>query len=127
MKKEERLKRRYTVRDCSKQHYTSAPDAHRSMRSILDRIARGQNINEMPKEHHVLPPDGEDVNDFETGTEEVLDIVDAQRIADRVAEKIAKYEKDKADADKAKADADFNAKVEEELAKRLQQHNNSSV
>lgn len=119
MKREERLKRRSHLRDCSKQHYTIAPDAHRSMRSILDRIARGQNISEMPREHHVLPPDGEDLEDFDTGTDEIIDIADAQRIAEEVESKMEKFRKDKEDAEKAQKEADFEARVQEALASRL--------
>ena len=118
MRKEERLRRINFRRDCHKAYPDVNPDAYVSHRTLLDRIARGQSIVNPPREHSVLPPDGDNLDDFETGTEEILDVVDAQRIQEETertineakeARKKKKEEEDKAALDKL---------VAEEIARR---------
>lgn len=118
MRKEERLRRINYRRDCHKAYPEVNPDAYVSHRTLLDRIARGQSIVNPPREHSILPFDGDNLDDFETGTEEILDIVDAQRIqeeTERVIEEAKEARrKKKEEEDKAELDK----RVEDEIARR---------
>lgn len=53
------------------------PECSLSIRTLINRSAQGLPINAKISQHVPLPPDGEDLNDFETGTEEILDVTDA--------------------------------------------------
>ncbi len=95
------------------------PDQCVNIRAVLDRISQGQPINAQLRQHTPLPPDGLDMNDFDTGTEEILDLVDAQEVAERVE----KAQEEQAKAAKKKRDEQAQAALEQrvaaEVAKRL--------
>lgn len=95
------------------------PDQCVNIRAVLDRISQGQPINAQLRQHTPLPPDGLNMDDFDTGTEEILDLVDAQEVAERVEkaqEEQAKAVKKKRDEQNAAA---FEQRVAEEVAARL--------
>lgn len=84
MKKTEKLLRKRYRRDCSSQIPMHIPNCTTSLRTILDRTSAGLPVNARVAEHVPLPPDGEDMEDFETGTAEYLDLVDVMHLSDRV-------------------------------------------
>ena len=95
------------------------PDQCVNIRAVLDRISQGNPINVQLRQHTPLPPDGLDMNDFDTGTEEILDLVDAQEVSERVEKaqlEQAKAAKKKRDEQNAAA---FEQRVAEEVAARL--------
>lgn len=123
MKKEDILKRRERFkyrRNCTSDVPLVNADMHTNMRQLLNRIARGESVDKMPKEHVPLPPDGEIEDDFDTGTEEILDIVDAMAIKDAVDSKIDEYKAQQAEKAKQQADDAFEQRVAAEVAARLQ-------
>lgn len=56
------------------------------LRSMLDRMIDGKPVNTSVTKHEPLPPDSEiDDDNFDTGTREILDLVDAQVLSDDIA------------------------------------------
>lgn len=97
------------------------PNQSTSLRTILDRVNAGLPINCRVAQHTPLPPDGEDLDDFERGTEEILDLVDAQKTSEKVQqwydEQKQKQQQQQDDAKQKQFDDAVAAKVAEELAK----------
>lgn len=60
------------------------PDSSLSIRVLIDRTAKGLPVNARMSKHISLPPDGELLDDFTTGTEEILDVTDAMEHADKI-------------------------------------------
>lgn len=54
----------------------SEPNQSIQLRTIIDRLANGLPVQTKMREHVPLPPDGELLDDFESGTEEFTDITD---------------------------------------------------
>lgn len=111
-KKRDKMWRRSCTASITKPFMTT------SLRSILDRTSQGLPINSRIAKHEPLPPDGENLDDFETGTEEYLDHVDVQHLAEdieKAKQKIDEERKQKVDEARKKA---FNEAVEAEIAKR---------
>lgn len=82
MKKKESYKR-YPRRVLSKKNYC-VPDQSLSIRTLIDRVSKGLPVNAKLSKHIPLPQDGQDMNDFVTGTEEIVDVVDAVEHMDRI-------------------------------------------
>ena len=105
-------------RKCNKVNLCK-PNQSTSLRAILDRVSMGLPINAKMAKHTPLPPDGDDMDDFDTGTEEYIDLVDVQQLDERIKEQHFKAEEAQRNArDKAKEE-ELNKLVEAELAKRL--------
>lgn len=62
----------------------TTPDCSLSIRVLIDRTAKGLPVNARLSKHIALPPDGELLDDFSTGTEEILDVTDAMEHADKI-------------------------------------------
>lgn len=105
-------------RDCHSQKSLHVPQRTTSLRTILDRASAGLPINAKVSQHVPLPDDGSDLEDFETGTEEYIDLVDVQNLDERIkaeeARKVAEQRKAKEKADKEA----FASAVEEEIQRR---------
>lgn len=80
-KNENYTRRRRRVLD--KRSYT-IPDASLSVRTLIDRTARGLPVNAKLSKHVPLPADGGIMDDFTTGTEEITDVTDAVHYADKI-------------------------------------------
>lgn len=121
VKKEKTIRKPRVHRDCHSQKPLHVPNATTSLRTILDRTGSGLPVNARVAKHVPLPPDGEDMNDFEKGTEEYLDLVDVQQLDERIkAEQQKKYDEQqkKREEEKQKALDDIvKQRVAEELAK----------
>ena len=74
---------RFPKRKCNGPSLT-IPDASLSVRVLMDRVAEGKPINSKISRHVPLPPDGPVDDDFETGTEEILDVTDAVQHAEKI-------------------------------------------
>ena len=105
-------------RDLHKSPSLFKPNATTSLRVLLDRAVKGLPVNARMSEHVPLPPDGDDLEDFDRGTEEILDLVDAQAISDRYEDYMAEQEKKKEEERKKRLDEEFQRKVDEEIARR---------
>ena len=121
LKKETTIRKPRVHRDCHSQKPLHIPNATTSLRTILDRTGAGLPVNARVAKHFPLPPDGDDMNDFEKGTEEYLDLVDVQQLDERIkAEQQKKYEEQqkKREEEKQKElDNIVSQRVAEELAK----------
>lgn len=60
------------------------PGKCKDLRTLINRMVNGQPLNESLAEHQPLPPDGMNADDFDTGTREVLDLIDQQELANDV-------------------------------------------
>lgn len=74
---------RFPRRKISKETRT-IPDASLSIRTLIDRTAKGLPVNAKLSRHIPLPQDGMILDDFETGTEEILDVTDAVEYVDTI-------------------------------------------
>lgn len=83
MKKTENTYRRYPRRDLSKVDIC-VPEQSLSIRTLINRVSKGQPINAKLNKHIPLPDDGHDINDYETGTEEIVDVTDAEAYASKI-------------------------------------------
>lgn len=122
MKKEEiekRRKARLKVRDCGQQVSLIMPDGYKHPREIIDSMRRGTATTGTLHEHKPLPPDGENDDDFDTGTEEYLDIVDGMEAAERYNAKIAELEKQQAELQAKQHQQQIDDEVAKQLAARL--------
>ena len=107
MEKKEKVYRRYPRRVLSKVDYT-VPDASLSVRVLIDRMSKGLPVNAKFSKHVPLPPDGDDLNDFEMGTEEITDVTEAVSFIDKIKaeQKYVQEQKQKAiDEASGKTDA----------------------
>lgn len=94
-----------------------------TLREVVDRMIDGKPISYTLRQHKPLPPDGEDENDFDTGTREINDLVDVFELSEEIA--AAKQKAAKEDAEKS-AEAQrsaFQKAVDEEIAKRAADSN----
>ncbi len=106
-------------RDCSKGDLCK-PNQTTSLRTILDRVSQGLPINAKIAKHTPLPPDGDNMEDFDTGTEEYIDLVDVQKLDERIkAQKEEAFRKQNEEREKAKKKA-FDEAVQAELQKLKQ-------
>lgn len=87
-------------------------------RRFIDAITTGESISSSMKEHTPLPPDGEAFDDWDTGTEEMLDLVDAAEMAETAQKKVAEYQKAVAEQQAAAKKKAFEEAVAAEVAKR---------
>ena len=60
------------------------PDCSLSARVLIDRCAKGLPVNAKMSKHIPLPNDGMVEDDWETGTEEILDVSDAVAFQDKI-------------------------------------------
>ena len=67
-------------------HGIAVPDLSLSPRVLLDRISKGLPVNARLSKHIPLPPDGDDINDFTTGIEEITDVTEAVTVIDKIRE-----------------------------------------
>lgn len=88
------------------------------LREFMDRISHGQAVNAKMAEHRPLPPDGEDPEDFDTGTAEYHDLNDVYELQQNIEEAIAAQQKKQADEREEKEKVEFSKAVEEEIARR---------
>lgn len=65
-------------------HSYTIPDASLSVRTLIDRTSRGLPVNARLSKHVPLPQDGGILDDFTSGTEEILDVTDAVQHADKI-------------------------------------------
>lgn len=86
--------KRYPRRVLDK-HSITIPEASLSVRTLIDRTAKGKPVNARLSKHVPLPDDGTIQDDFETGTEEIIDIVDAVEYSDKIRDELAYIEKQK--------------------------------
>ena len=111
-------KKVFTFRDCHSQKPLHIPNRTTSLRKILDRASQGLPINTQMAQHEPLPPDGMDLEDFDSGTEEYLDLVDVQHLDERVKAHHEKAEEEKRKKVEEKKRKDFEDAVAAEVAKR---------
>lgn len=102
------VRTRHPRRDCSGDNIT-VPNQSISVRTLIDRVSQGLPINAKLRQHIPLPPDGMVADDFDTGTEEILDVTDAVAFADKI-----KSEQQYIAEQKQKAKDEAMAKVEPE-------------
>ena len=74
------------------------PEASLSVRTLIDRTSKGLPVNARLSKHIPLPADGMIDDDWETGTEEILDVVDAEAHADKIRKELAYIENKKEEA-----------------------------
>ena len=65
------------------------PEASLSIRTLIDRTSKGVPVNARLSKHVPLPADGEILDDWDTGTEEIIDVVDAVEHADKIKRDLA--------------------------------------
>ena len=82
-KVKEKVYNRYPRRVLSSKDY-ALPDASLSVRVLIDRVSKGLPVNAKLSKHIPLPPDGDDMNDFEIGSEEVTDVTEAVGLIDKI-------------------------------------------
>ncbi len=109
----------FKFRDCHSQKPLHIPNRTTSLRKVLDRASQGLPINTQMAQHEPLPPDGMDLEDFDTGTEEYLDLVDVQHLDERVKAHQEEAEEEKRKKVQEKKQKEFEDAVAAELAKRL--------
>lgn len=98
MKKvETEIYKRFPRRKLDK-HSITLPEASLSVRTLIDRTAEGKPVNARLSKHIPLPDDGIVLDDFETGTEEITDIVDAVEFSDKIRNELSYIEKQKEEA-----------------------------
>lgn len=105
-------------RDLHKSPSLFKPNACTSLRVLLDRAVKGLPVNARISEHVPLPPDGDDLEDYDKGTEEILDLVDAQAVSERYERYQAELEKKQAEERERLRNEEFQRKVDEEIARR---------
>lgn len=89
-----------------------------SLRAILDRTSQGLPINSRIARHEPLPPDGENLEDFDTGTEEYLDHVDVQHLSEDIEKAKKKIDEERRKQVEEARKKAFDEAVEAEIAKR---------
>lgn len=110
--------KRTRYRDCHSQKSLHVPQRTTSLRTILDRASAGLPINAKVTQHVPLPDDGENLDDFDTGTEEYTDLVDVQELDERIkAHEASKVAKQRVAKKKAEEEA-FQRAIDEEIARR---------
>ena len=74
------------------------PDCSLSARVLIDRCAKGLPVNAKMSKHIPLPADGNIDDDWDTGTEEILDVTDAVAFHDKLIaeQKYIQEQKEKA-------------------------------
>lgn len=115
MAKNKKIKKRAPRRSFAQVCDLCTPDQGISLRRILDRLSQGLPCNATMKKHEPLPPDGEDLEDFDTGTEEYVDINDALP----VLEKIEQAEAEVKEAQKKAAEDAQQKAIDEAVAQKL--------
>lgn len=110
--------KRTKYRDCHTQKSLHVPQRTTSLRTILDRASAGLPINAKISQHVPLPDDGENLDDFETGTEEYIDLVDVQELDERIKAEEAKKKAKQAEAKKKAEEEALQKAIEEEIARR---------
>lgn len=81
------------------------PEASLSIRVLIDRTSKGLPVNARLSKHIPLPADGELMDDYETGTEEILDVTDAVEYADKIRANMQHIADEKEKARKAALEA----------------------
>lgn len=112
------FKKKIKPRDCHSQKPLHLPNMTTSLRTIIDRQAQGLAINAEMREHIPLTPDGDDMDDYDKGTEEYNDLVDIQHLSERIQEAKEQQQKRVDDARENQRKDDFNKAVEEEIQRR---------
>lgn len=110
---------KHSRRDCHSQTAMHVPDMTVSLRTILDRANAGLPMNARVAKHEPLPPDGDNMDDFDKGTEEILDLVDAQRVSERVKKHYDDLEKERQKKVEEEKQKSFEDAVNAEVARRL--------
>lgn len=111
-------------RDCHSQKPLHIPNCTTSLRSILDRTSQGLPVNTRVAKHTPLPPDGENLEDFETGTAEYLDLVDVQKLDEKQREYYAEQKRKQKEEAERKKQEEFDAEVAKKVAEQLASANN---
>ncbi len=101
----------------------TTPNQSISLRTILSRIGNGEPINAKLRKHEPLPPDGEIDDDFETGTREILDLTDVQRIAEELEEKEQQHRDELEKKRQQQREEEFEAEVAKRIASKEQNIN----
>lgn len=105
-------------RDCHTQKSLHVPQRTISLRTILDRASAGLPINAKVSQHIPLPDDGENLDDFATGTEEYIDLVDVQNLDERIKAEKAKQAAKQAEAKKKAEEEALQKAIEDEISRR---------
>lgn len=71
------------------------PNQSIQLRTIIDRLANGLPVQTKMREHIPLPPDGELLDDFDSGTEEFTDITDVIAMQEELQAKFDEQAKDR--------------------------------
>lgn len=71
------------------------PNQSIQLRTIIDRLANGLPVQTKMREHVPLPPDGELLDDFESGTEEFTDITDVVALQEELQAKFDEQAKER--------------------------------
>ena len=85
-------------------------EPRKNLRQILDSMLKGNSMDTTIRKHEPLLPDGENPDDFESGTQEILDLVDQQHLEEQMQEVL--------DAHAKQQKAAFDKAVEDEIARR---------
>lgn len=112
-------------RPCNNQRLFK-PNQTVSLRAILNRAMSGLPINAKIARHEPLPPDGDNMEDFTTGTEQILDLVDAQEISETIAQRYADAEKKQREAQEKRRKEEYEAAIEKRAAELAQQRSTSN-
>lgn len=96
-------------------------EPRKPLREILNSMLVGDGLEHTIREHKPLEPDGEDPNDFDSGTQEIVDLVDQQHLEEQIEELLDKERKAQLDQQQKQQQAEFDKAVEEAIAKRTQE------
>lgn len=89
------------------------PEQSLDLRTVFKRISKNQAINARIRTHVPLPPDGEDEDDYNAGTREILDPVDVLEMVAEIDDRKRKIQED-SDQRIAQRKSKANANREEE-------------
>lgn len=109
--------KKYIKRKCRQSIFV--PGQCTNLRMIIDRMLDGKAINEQVRTSTPLTPDGEVDDDFNTGTRELLDMVDYQEVAEEVEQARKKHEERVAKEKAERHQKEIDALVDAEVKKRL--------
>lgn len=98
-----------------------------SLRSILDRVGKGLPCNAKIAQHTPLPPDGDNMEDFDTGTEEYLDLVDVQHLSEKVTKHYEEQVEKQKEAHQKAKQKEFDEAVARKVAETISSANNEST
>ena len=108
-------------RRCNPERFTEdlvSVEPRKNLRQILDSMLKGNGMDTTIRKHEPLLPDGENPDDFESGTQEILDLVDQQHLEEQIQEFLDSSAKQQKAQTEAQQKAAFDKAVEDEIARR---------